>query len=200
MRIGTTSVFSLASAAIVGWFSFVDQARSGPSSGEEKAVFGGGCFWCVEAVFERLDGVKSVESGYAGGSAVNPTYQQVCSGTTGHAEVVRIAFDPAKVSYRELVDLFWKAHDPTTPNRQGADEGAQYRSIILCADEAQRAEAEASKAAAQGEFKDPIVTEIAPLGPFYSAEEHHQDYFSRNTNAPYCQAVIEPKLKKLGME
>src|SRR5436190_4306048 len=144
----------------------------------ELATFGGGCFWCIEAVFERLDGVKSVTSGYVGGTVVNPTYEQVCSGTSGHAEVAQIEFDPKKVSYEKLLETFWDAHDPTTLNRQGADEGTQYRSIILYNNETQKAAAEKSKAEAQKNFKSPIVTQIVPLTKFYKAENYHQDYFN----------------------
>lgn len=163
----------------------------------EQATFGGGCFWCVEAVFEQLDGVESAVSGYAGGTTVNPTYEQVCTGTTGHAEVVQITFDPLKVSYDELLRLFWSAHDPTTLNRQGADVGTQYRSVIFTNSEEQRLAAERSKREAQKDFTDPIVTEIRPLPAFYKAEQYHQDYFDNNRNAPYCTFVIAPKLKKL---
>ncbi len=162
------------------------------------ATLGGGCFWCTEAVFETEPGVKSVTSGYAGGHVKHPTYRDVCSGTTGHAEVIQIAYDPSVVSFERLLELFWEAHDPTTLNRQGADEGPQYRSIILHHDEAQRLAAEQSKSAAQAHFADPIVTEIAPMGDFYPAEKSHQDYFRNNAGAPYCRAVIAPKLKKLG--
>jgi len=165
----------------------------------ETAVLGGGCFWCVEAVFERIPGVTSVVSGYAGGTLPHPTYEQVCSGTTGHAEVVQITFDPALVTYEHLLDIFWKAHDPTTMNRQGADHGTQYRSIILYQNDHQRAIAEKSKAAEQasGAYDDPIVTEIVKLQAFYPAEDYHQDYFAKNPNAPYCSIVIKPKLKKV---
>jgi len=162
------------------------------------ATFGGGCFWCTEAVFETEPGVKSVVSGYAGGHVKDPTYRDVCNGTTGHAEVIQIAFDPAVVSFERLLEIFWEAHDPTTLNRQGADEGTQYRSIILWHDDAQRAAAEKSMAAAQAHCAAPIVTEIAPMGEFYAAEKYHQDYFRNNASAPYCRAVIAPKLKKLG--
>jgi peptide-methionine (S)-S-oxide reductase len=163
----------------------------------ESAYFGGGCFWCVEAAFEMVPGVKSVTSGYAGGKTENPTYQQVCSGGTGHAEVTKIEFDPGRVSYDRLLEVFWEAHDPTTLNRQGADEGTQYRSVILYASEAQKAAAEKSKKETAGKFRDPIVTEIVPLTKFYPAENYHQDYFRNNPDAPYCQAVIRPKLEKL---
>ena len=163
----------------------------------EIADLGGGCFWCMEAVFERLPGVISVTSGFAGGTADNPSYEQVCTGATGHAEVTEIAFDPAKISYGKLLDVFWQAHDPTTLNRQGADEGTQYRSIILYRDEKQKLEAEKSKIEAQKDFKHPIVTEIVPLKKFYPAEDYHQQYFDNHSNAPYCQVVIAPKLHKL---
>jgi len=165
-----------------------------------QATLGGGCFWCVEAVFETEPGVTAVASGYAGGKTVNPSYDEVCSGATGHAEVVQITFDPAQVSYARLRELFWQAHDPTTLNRQGADAGTQYRSIILCHDAAQKEIAEKSKTAAQEHFHSPIVTEIVPLDTFYPAENYHQDYFRRNGRAPYCQMVIAPKLRKLGRD
>jgi peptide-methionine (S)-S-oxide reductase len=163
----------------------------------EFATLGGGCFWCVEAVYQRIPGVKSVTSGYAGGRIENPTYRQVCSGATGHAEVTRIEFDPKIISYEKLLDYFWDAHDPTTLNRQGADEGTQYRSIILYRDAAQKAAAEKSKAEAQKRFKSPIVTEIVPLKTFYPAEDYHQDYYDQNSNQPYCRAVIRPKVEKI---
>lgn len=163
----------------------------------ERVTFGGGCFWCIEAVFARLDGVKSAVSGYAGGSVANPTYRQVCEGDTGHAEVVQIEFDPGQTSFEKLLEVFWAAHDPTTLNRQGADAGTQYRSVIFYENEAQKAAAEKSKAAAQKEFRNPIVTEIAPLAKFYPAEDYHQDYFEINGHEPYCQVVIAPKLRKL---
>ena len=163
----------------------------------EIADFGGGCFWCMEAVFERLPGVISVTSGFAGGTTENPTYREVCTETTGHAEVTEIEFDPAKISYDKLLEVFWQAHDPTTLNRQGADEGTSYRSIILYRSEKQKLEAEKSKLAAQENFRNPIVTEIVPLKKFYKAEDYHQQYYDNNSNAPYCQVVIAPKLEKL---
>jgi peptide-methionine (S)-S-oxide reductase len=163
----------------------------------EHATLGGGCFWCLEAVFERVEGVKSVISGYAGGIVANPSYEQVCTGTTGHAEVVQIEFDPAVVSFDSLLEVFWEAHDPTTMNRQGPDEGTQYRSIILYQDEQQRLAAERSRRNAAANFSAPITTEIVPLKIFYKAEGYHQDYFRNNPNAPYCVFVIKPKLKKL---
>lgn len=163
----------------------------------EVATFGAGCFWCMEAVYERLPGVISVTSGYAGGKSENPTYKQICTGTTGHAEVTQIEFDPARISYDKLLDVFWQAHDPTTLNRQGADEGTQYRSIILYHDDRQKLVAEKSKLEAQKDFKHPIVTEIVPFTKFYPAEDYHQEYYDNNSNQPYCQVVIAPKLEKL---
>jgi peptide-methionine (S)-S-oxide reductase len=173
-------------------------AQNQPASSTLRfATFGGGCFWCTEAVFELLPGVKSVESGYAGGHTKNPTYQQVCTGETGHAEVIRIEFDPAVVSYERLVEVFFEAHDPTTVNRQGADEGTQYRSVIFYHDDAQKAAAERGKVAAQAQFDDPIVTEISPLTNYYPAEKYHQDYFRNNPSQGYCAFVIRPKVNKL---
>jgi peptide-methionine (S)-S-oxide reductase len=166
----------------------------------EKATFGAGCFWCVEAVFERLDGVESVVAGYAGGTTPDPTYEQVCTGTTGHAEVAQITFDPSKISYEKLLEVYWEAHDPTTLNKQGADVGTQYRSVIFYGDEKQKAAAEKSKKDAQKNFDKPIVTEIQPLSHFYQAENYHQDYFRNHPNAPYCVFVIKPKLKKLNLK
>jgi len=167
---------------------------------QEQATLGAGCFWCVEAVFERLDGVISVEAGYAGGTKANPTYEEVCTGTTGHAEVARITFDPSRISYEKILEWFWKSHDPTTLNRQGADIGTQYRSVIFYHNDRQKALAEKSKREAQAMFKDPIVTEIQPLKAFYLAENYHQDYYRNNPHAPYCTFVIRPKLKKLKLE
>jgi peptide-methionine (S)-S-oxide reductase len=163
----------------------------------ELATLAGGCFWCTEAVFERLPGVKSVSSGYTGGQTENPAYPDVSSGTTGHAEAIQIEFDPAKISYAKLLETFWEAHDPTTLNRQGADTGTQYRSAIFYHNDAQKQAAEQSKAAAARNFSKPIVTEIIPLKKFYKAEGYHQDYFRRNANAGYCRMVIKPKLDKL---
>jgi peptide-methionine (S)-S-oxide reductase len=164
---------------------------------DDKAILGGGCFWCVEAVYEGRPGIRSVVSGYAGGKVPNPTYEQVCGGKTGHAEVVEITFDPALITYEQILDLFWDAHDPTTRDRQGADHGTQYRSIIVAANPAQRAIAEKSRAAAQARFKDPIVTEIVESAEFYPAEEYHQNFSERNPGNPYVRAVIAPKLEKL---
>jgi len=166
----------------------------------EIADLGGGCFWCMEAVFERLPGVVAVTSGFAGGTTVNPTYQEVCTEMTGHAEVTEIEFDPSKISYGKLLEVFWQAHDPTTLDRQGADVGTSYRSIILYRDEKQKAVAENSKIVAQADFKNPIVTEIVPLKKFYKAEDYHQQYYDNNSGAGYSQAVIAPKLEKLEQE
>jgi peptide-methionine (S)-S-oxide reductase len=176
---------------------FVLLLLTSAAMGEEKAVLGGGCFWCVEAVYQGRPGIKSVVSGYAGGSVRNPTYEQVCGGKTGHAEVVEITFDPALVTYESILDLFWDAHDPTTLNRQGADRGTQYRSIIVAANPAQAAAAKKSRDAARAKFADPIVTEIVEDAEFFPAEESHQDFYERNPAHPYNRAVIAPKLEKL---
>ena len=155
----------------------------------------------MDAVYQYVPGIIKITSGFAGGTTDHPTYEQVCTGRTGHAEVIQITYDPAKVSYNLLLDLFWKAHDPTTLNRQGADSGTQYRSIILTSSPDEASEAEASKKKAQAQFPDPIVTEIVPLKTFYPAEEYHQDYYQNNKDRnPYCQVVIAPKLRKLGLE
>ncbi|MBM3845068.1 MAG: peptide-methionine (S)-S-oxide reductase MsrA [Verrucomicrobia bacterium] len=171
-----------------------------PTVKTELATFGGGCFWCTEAVFELVEGVKAVVSGYSGGTTPNPTYEAICTGTTGHAEVIQIEFDPAKVSFEQLLDTFWKVHDPTTLNRQGADEGTQYRSVIFWHNEAQKIAAEKSKASAQPKFRSPIVTEISPLSKFHTAEAYHQDYFRRNPEKGYCRVVIAPKVNKYLIE
>lgn len=164
----------------------------------ELATFGAGCFWCVEAIFQLLDGVKSVLSGYAGGTVDNPTYEEVCTGTTGHAEVCRITFDPAIITYPELLTVFFQAHDPTTLNRQGADVGTQYRSVIFYHDEQQREAAEKSKREldASGRWPNPVVTEISPSTNFFPAEGYHQNYYRLNSGTPYSAAVIHPKLEK----
>jgi peptide-methionine (S)-S-oxide reductase len=165
----------------------------------EIATLGGGCFWCLEAVFEQLEGVKSVISGYAGGTVANPSYERVCTGTTGHAEVVQITFDPGKISYRELLEIFFTIHDPTTVNRQGADVGTQYRSVIFCHTAEQEAIAKQviEQLQSSGAFGGPIVTEAEKCQMFYPAEEHHQGYYRQNRARPYCQGVITPKLAKL---
>ncbi len=166
------------------------------------ATLGAGCFWCVEAVFQDLRGVERVVSGYAGGSAKNPTYQQVCSGNTGHAEVVQITFDPDAISFEDLLYVFWRIHDPTTLNRQGADVGTQYRSVILYHDEKQKTIAEKSKQETDASelWPNPIVTEISPLHDFYEAETYHQDYYRQNPNQGYCRLVIDPKVRKFRKE
>ena len=168
----------------------------------EIATLGAGCFWCVEAVYQQIEGVQKVESGYMGGETVDPTYEDVCSGTTGHAEVVQVTFDPAKLSYASLLEWFFKLHDPTTLNRQGSDVGTQYRSVIFFHSEAQRDAAERSKRDrdAAKAFPRPIVTQIAAAAKFYKAEGYHQNYFRDNGRQPYCQWIIAPKLKKLGLE
>ncbi len=176
------------------------QQRGKEAQHLEQATLGAGCFWCVEAIFQRIDGVKSVEPGYAGGTKENPTYKEVCAGNTGHAEVAQITFDPSKVSYEKILDVFWHAHDPTTMNRQGADVGTQYRSVIFYNNDAQKAIAEKSKKSAQEEFDSPIVTEIQPLKKFYVAEDYHHNYYNNNQLQPYCQFVIKPKLKKLKLD
>jgi peptide-methionine (S)-S-oxide reductase len=182
-------------------FSSVCFSQKGSQmSHSEVATLGTGCFWCAEAVFERIPGVESVVAGYAGGTIPNPTYEQVCTDTTGYAEVAEITFDPSKISYKKLLEVFWQAHDPTTLNRQGADVGTQYRSVIFYHDEKQKIAAEKSKQEAQKNFSDPIVTEIKPLTKFYKAENYHQEYFNNHRDAPYCRLVIKPKLDKLHLK
>ena len=172
------------------------------SSSLEIATVGGGCFWCTEAVIERLPGVKDVVSGYMGGHVSEPTYEQVCAKTTGHAEVIQVHFDSAEISYREILEIFWQAHDPTTPNRQGADSGPQYRSVIFTHSDEQQQIAEESKAAldASAAYDSPAVTEIAAASDFWEAEKEHQDFYRLNPQFGYCRAVIHPKLQKLKME
>lgn len=164
----------------------------------DTAIFGAGCFWCVEAIFQQLEGVEKVASGYSGGARENPTYDQVCSGATGHAEVIQVIYDPAKISFVDLLEVFWGVHDPTTLNRQGADVGTQYRSVIFYtnADQKKLAEDYKTKLNASGAFPQPVVTEISPLKSFYVAENYHQNYFNENGNQPYCSLVIRPKLDK----
>lgn len=166
---------------------------------KETAVFGGGCFWCTEAVFKMFKGVISVSPGYAGGTVPNPTYDQVCTGTTGHAEVIKIEYDPSLVSYKTLLTVFFATHDPTTLNRQGPDTGTQYRSVIFYTTEAQKAEAEAftKEVDASTKLGNPVVTEVQPLDTFYEAENYHKDYFARNPEAAYCNLVISPKVEKV---
>jgi peptide-methionine (S)-S-oxide reductase len=168
------------------------------SAATDTATFGTGCFWCTEAVFQQLEGVLKVTSGYSGGNVANPTYKEVCTGTTGHAEVVQIVYDPSRISFDELLEVFWQTHDPTTLNRQGNDVGTQYRSAIFYHNAEQKQKAEQYKAALDksGAWDKPIVTEITPYKNFYVAENYHQDYYDNNGTAPYCYYVIRPKLEK----
>jgi len=168
----------------------------------ETTTLGAGCFWCIEAVFQNLKGIQSVVSGYTGGQVENPTYEQICTGTTGHAEVAQIIFDPAVISFEDLLYVFWRTHDPTTLNRQGADVGTQYRSAIFYDREEQKEIAEKSKVKTDASdlWPDPIVTGISQLDKFYNAEEYHQDYYKLNPNQPYCRLVIDPKIRKLKKE
>jgi len=167
-------------------------------SGIETATFGSGCFWCTEAIFLNVEGVTKVESGYTGGKVKNPTYKEVCSGLTGHAEVIQLQFDPEVISYDQLLEIFWKTHDPTTLNQQGADVGTQYRSVIYYHNEEQKEKAGYYKKRLEEEkaFDKPIVKEISPIAKFYKAEDYHQNYYNLNNNAPYCAYVIQPKLEK----
>ena len=172
-------------------------ATAQPASGQtEIATLGGGCFWCIEAVYQEMNGVLKVESGYAGGSVADPSYREVCTGTTGHAEVAQITFDPSVTSYREILEVFFTVHDPTTLNRQGNDVGTQYRSVIFYHSPEQKTIAEAAKKAAAELWEDPVVTEIAPLDKFYKAETYHQNYYKDNPYQPYCVYVVGPKVKK----
>jgi peptide-methionine (S)-S-oxide reductase len=172
------------------------------SGSSEVATLAGGCFWCLEAVYEQVNGVLRVESGYAGGTVPRPTYDQVCTGRTGHAEVVQVTFDPEVVSFEDLLAIFFTIHDPTTLNRQGADVGTQYRSALFYHDEKQRVAAESmiERIKAEGIWDDPIVTEVVPLETFYKAEGYHQEYYRRNRGQPYCQVVIAPKVAKFRKE
>jgi peptide-methionine (S)-S-oxide reductase len=208
MRITTT--LSVAVIFLGSAFSFtpsfaessaMSDATASQKSGATKletATFGSGCFWCSEAVFDRLKGVRSVVSGYSGGILKNPTYEQVCSGTTGHAEVIQVTYDPAVISYAQLLKVFWNTHDPTTLNRQGHDVGTQYRSVIFYHNDEQRKLAEHYKEqlTASGAFGAPVVTEIAPFTAFYPAEKYHQDYYDQNPSQQYCSIVIRPKVEK----
>ena len=164
----------------------------------ETATLAGGCFWCVEAVFDDLQGVKEVISGYSGGQTEHPTYQQVCSGTTGHAEVIQVIFDPSEISFKEILQVFFSVHDPTTLNRQGNDVGTQYRSAIFYHSDEQKqiAEEVIKEVTEEGVYDDPIVTEVVPFDEFYEAENYHQEYFANNPNQPYCAAVVAPKVAK----
>ncbi len=176
----------------------IDQDRTEQDRSLDVATLGGGCFWCLEAVYEELEGVVDVVSGYAGGDVVNPTYKQVCTGNTGHAEVVQVTFDRNMITYLEVLQVFFSIHDPTTLNRQGADVGTQYRSVIFYHNDSQRETAEAliESLAYKGEWRNPIVTEVEPLDAFYPAEDYHQAYYENHKSQPYCRAVINPKLKK----
>ena len=174
------------------------EAQPALAANLETATFGAGCFWCVEAVFQRLKGVESVASGYSGGKVANPTYEQVCTGTTGHAEVCQITYDPRQLSFEQLLEVFWKTHDPTTLNRQGNDVGTQYRSVVFYHSEEQKKLAQQYKARldSSGAFPAPIVTEIAPFTVFYKAEDYHQNYYRENPSQGYCRMVIAPKMEK----
>lgn len=176
---------------------FAKQTQSLETNSMEQAILGGGCFWCTEAVYETLEGVVDVESGYMGGTVPNPSYEQVCTGDTGHAEVIRITYDPKILGFADILDFFWDTHDPTTLNRQGADVGTQYRSVIFFRDQGQKNTALASIRRAQARFNNPIITEVSPASEFHPAEDYHQNFYSANKNYPYCRAVITPKLNKL---
>jgi peptide-methionine (S)-S-oxide reductase len=195
-----SSLLLFAAAGDGGAAAMSTDNRSNPTSATrlETATFAGGCFWCSEAIFQNLQGVQSVVSGYTGGTVDNPTYEQVCSGTTGHAEAIQLTFDPVKTSYKELLEVFWKTHDPTTLNRQGNDTGTQYRSAIFYHSDQQRQTAEAYKKelGAAKIWPQPIVTEIVPFKKFYKAEDYHQNYYRQNAGQPYCRFVITPKLEK----
>ena len=198
---------TVALLAIATFFSCAQQEKSKKNMSTDvtasakvtdTATFGTGCFWCTEAIFEQLDGVLKVTSGYSGGHVVNPSYQEVCTGTTGHAEVVQLVYDPEKITFDELLEVFWQTHDPTTLNRQGNDVGPQYRSAIFYHNDQQKQLAEKYKAELDksGAFSNPIVTEITPFVKFYTAENYHQDYYNNNGSQPYCSFVIRPKLEK----
>ena len=176
----------------------MSQTENNTSEKIEQATFGAGCFWCVEAIFERLDGVIDVQAGYTGGSIKNPTYDDICTGNTGHAEVIQINYNPFVIKYETLLNIFWKSHDPTTLNQQGADIGTQYRSVIFHHNEEQRKISQKSmqKVEKSGTYINSIITEMTPIGIFYPAEDYHQNYYRVNPNAPYCQLVIKPKLEK----
>lgn len=189
-----TLLTSLAAMSILA--SSAVAADPAPSGKTESAIIGGGCFWCTEGQYKMLKGVKKVISGYAGGTVDNPTYKQICNGDTGHAEVIEIQYDPSIITYKDIIDLFWLAHDPTTLNRQGNDEGTQYRSTIMYTSEEQKKIAEASMAEAAKDAPGKIVTEIVPLKKFYPAEEYHQDYFAKNPDAGYCRVVVSSKVAK----
>lgn len=198
MSILIISVFMVSGSVAVGQSS----KTKGKTMQHEVATLGAGCFWCVEAIYQQLEGVVKVESGYSGGQTAHPTYEEVCTGRTGHAEVIQVTFDPQKISFKELLEVFFRTHDPTTLNRQGADVGTQYRSAIFYHSEEQRKTAEAVKqeTGAAKIWDDPIVTEIVRYDAFYKAEEYHQNYYNQNSNQPYCRMVINPKLSKFKKE
>ena len=201
MFVTATALFSTASCTSrENIYSGKENSMSAITTNDslQVATFGTGCFWCTEAVFQQVDGVTKVESGYSGGKVKNPTYREVCAGLTGHAEVIQLTYDPSKVSFEELLEIFWGTHDPTTLNRQGADEGTQYRSAIFFHTPEQKllAETYKKKLDESGAFGNPIVTEITPFSNFYKAEDYHQNYYNLNGSAPYCSFVIRPKLEK----
>ena len=177
--------------------TMTQSSSAAAASKTESATFGGGCFWCMEAVFQRVPGVIHSVSGYSGGKTENPTYEDICGHGTGHAEVIQVEFDPAVITYEKVLEIFFESHDPTTLNRQGADEGDQYRSVIFYHDAEQQKAAAQAKLAAQKDYEDPIVTEIVPLKKFWRAEDYHQDYFNQHPNQGYCAFVIKPKVSKL---
>ncbi len=189
---------SLDSCATPNTTSPMETTNNPSSAKTDTATFGAGCFWCVEAVFQDLVGVISVTSGYSGGSIKKPSYKEVCTGSTGHAEVCQLVYDPAKISFDELLQVFWKTHDPTTLNRQGNDSGTQYRSVVFYHNENQKQLAEKYKAelSKSGAWDNPVITEISPFTTFYKAEDYHQNYFNQNGNEPYCRFVIQPKVDK----
>ena len=194
------SVLRLRNSRIIGpRGTYEDLTHLTVMAKEQTAVFGGGCFWCIEAVFQRLTGVTHIESGYMGGHVDNPTYKQVCGGDSGHVEVIRLTFDPDQISFRELLDVFFAVHDPTTLNRQGNDAGEQYRSVVFYTEEEQQRIAEdvIAEMTAAKEFPEPIVTAVEPASKFYPAEDYHQNYYNENSRQPYCMFVISPKLAKL---
>jgi len=195
---GIAFVFTLNACAEARENKYSAEQLHNKNNDMEIATFGNGCFWCTEAIFQNLNGVEEVTSGYSGGHVDNPTYKQVCTGTTGHAEVIHIKYDPAVISYDELLEVFWKTHDPTTPNRQGNDVGPQYRSAVFYHNEEQKEKAEKYKQElnAAGAYDAPIVTEITAFEKFYPAEDYHQNYFNLNGSQPYCSFVIRPKVEK----
>ncbi|MEX2234047.1 MAG: peptide-methionine (S)-S-oxide reductase MsrA [Cyclobacteriaceae bacterium] len=193
-----TTIWVLASALLFSGNLYGQKNKKTQMEKQDTATFGSGCFWCTEVIFLNVDGVKKVVSGYTGGNVKNPTYKEVCSGLTGHAEVIQLTFDPEKVTYDQLLEIFWQTHDPTTLNQQGADIGSQYRSVIYYHSEEQKRSAEfyRGRLEEEGAFDKPIVTEISPATTFYKAEDYHQNYYNLNNNAPYCSYFIQPKLEK----